>query len=122
MTKLWRLAGGVTAALLIGTFAGNAAVSGMVGLDRSYAPPAAGTDAIAMAQARDDSAVTDASPFETPTAYRTDADRRDGGDYAAGWKSAEKRDLRDDSTCHDESWSFNRGCIAYVTGGTPPAA
>jgi hypothetical protein len=119
-------------AVLAGAFAGNATVASMASLDISYALPLSGDERQRLAEAEAErqaeayAAAHPATPVpvQYPVSYHAappEPDCVDCGDYAEGYRWAASRRLDDESVCAGDSWSFTRGCAAYVAGDAPPA-
>lgn len=119
---LLKLAAGLVPGLLAGVMLGKATVADLRPIAR-YAPPTA-----APAQLIDDAyaeAASDqprADPYQLTGYGDAMADCTDCSDYVLGYRWAEMSGVREASVCVTDSWSFQRGCIAFVQGRPRPIA
>lgn len=105
---IWKLAIAIVVGLGAGTVGGQSVIAGM-------APPIVSSSSYPVdkdyASATDESAVDHAD-------YRRVADAcADCSDFDLGYRFAAARQLRSTSECADYSWSYQRGCLAYVREG-----
>jgi hypothetical protein len=110
---IWKLALAVAVGLGAGTFGGQAVIAGM-------APPAISlpsypidrSDGGYYADAIDSAGASEAVD------YRQIADAcSDCSDFDLGYRFAAAKRLRSTADCMDYSWSYQRGCLAYLREG-----
>jgi hypothetical protein len=101
----WKLALTVTAGTIAGLFGGQATIAGLVQptrpatIGRALAPP-------------------DQLPEIADAGYARIADACDDcSDYDLGYRFAAARQVRQSAECMDFSWSYQRGCLAWLRQG-----
>jgi hypothetical protein len=120
---LMKLAAGLIPALLAGVMLGKATVADL----RPILPPAPPIPA-APSEMIDDAyaaAATDhprADTWQLAGYGEAMVDCTDCSDYALGYRWAELSGVHDPAACMTDSWSFQRGCIAFVRGMPRPSA
>ncbi|WP_156678616.1 hypothetical protein [Sphingomonas profundi] len=116
VASYWKLGLTLAAGVALGTVAGQATIAGM-------APPIAPRtslpdrlDAPAEGEVYGPDRYADANPDLADQARIADA-CEDCSDYDLGYRFAAARHLRTTADCMDYSWSYQRGCLAYLREG-----
>ena len=110
----WKLALAVVAGLGVGTFGGQATIAGMA--PPVVSAPSYPVDPLASGDYADPGSDAKAAPEALD--YRQIADAcSDCSDFDLGYRFAAARKLRSTTDCMDYSWSYQRGCLAYLREG-----
>ena len=111
----WKLGAAVTAGIAVGALSGQATIAGMP------SPAAAGISSAGLEEPAPGSAYgpnsySAANPALADYA-RIAAACENCSDYDLGYRFAASRRLRTTAECMDYSWSYQRGCLAYLRQG-----
>lgn len=108
----------IVAGAALGLLGGNATLAGVAPppmrtiADRPYQAATPGSRGAALGPA----AYADANPEMARYAHIAD-DCADCSDYDLGFRFAAARQVRDSAQCMDFTWSYQRGCLAWLREG-----